>query len=312
MGKQRSRLGTMLCKWWILCNLKSLNHDLRTSVTQPIVRGLSQEWVGEVLWLAMLMTFALYKKPKSMTDIYLFNMAIADILFVLTLPFWAVNYAAEKWIFGDFICKITRGIYAINFNCGMLLLAFISMDRYIAIEQATKSFKLRARTLAYSRLICLVVWVLSILISSSTFIFKQICEHNAFFLCTGSKLFLLGMQLLFGFFIPLLFMVFCYAFIVKSLVKAQNSKRNKAICLLVLIVAVFLVCQVPYNMVLLVTAINMGKFNKLCDSEKQIAFAKYITEVLAFFHCCLNPVLYGFIGVKFRKSSPESPCSPVP
>nr|XP_032637424.1 C-C chemokine receptor type 6-like [Chelonoidis abingdonii] len=269
--------------------------------------------LGLVGNIFVVMTFALYKKPKSMTDIYLFNMAIADILFVLTLPFWAVNYAAEKWIFGDFICKITRGIYAINFNCGMLLLAFISMDRYIAIVQATKSFKLRARTLAYSRLICLTVWISSILISCSTFIFsqsyshsvnetEQICEHRSNTETKGTtlKLLLLGMQLLFGFFIPLLFMVFCYAFIVKSLVKAQNSKRNKAICLIVLIVIVFLVCQVPYNMVLLVTAINMGKLNKLCDSEKQIAFAKYITEVLAFFHCCLNPVLYAFIGVKFR------------
>ncbi|XP_065258289.1 C-C chemokine receptor type 6-like [Emys orbicularis] len=268
--------------------------------------------LGLVGNIFVVMTFALYKKTKSMTDIYLFNMAIADILFVLTLPFWAVNYAAEKWIFGDFICKITRGIYAINFNCGMLLLAFISMDRYIAIVQATKSFKLRARTLAYSRLICLVVWVLSILISSSTFIFSQsyshsvhetneICEHRSNTETKGTtlKLLLLGMQLLFGFFIPLLFMVFCYAFIVKTLVKAQNSKRNKAICLIVLIVIVFLVCQVPYNMVLLVTATNMGKLIKPCDSEKQIAFAKYITEALAFFHCCLNPVLHAF-GVKFR------------
>uniref|UniRef100_A0A8C3SBZ3 G-protein coupled receptors family 1 profile domain-containing protein n=1 Tax=Chelydra serpentina TaxID=8475 RepID=A0A8C3SBZ3_CHESE len=269
--------------------------------------------LGLVGNIFVVMTFALYKKPKSMTDIYLFNMAIADILFVLTLPFWAVNYAAEKWIFGDFICKITRGIYAINFNCGMLLLAFISMERYIAIVQATKSFKLQARTLAYSRLICLVVWVSSILISSSTFIFSQsyshsvneteeICEHRSNTETKGTtlKLLLLGLQLVFGFFIPLLFMVFCYVFIVKTLVKAQNSKRNKAICLIVLIVAVFLVCQVPYNMILFVTARNMGKLNKPCDSEKQIAFAKYITEALAFFHCCLNPVLYVFFGVKFR------------
>ncbi|KAM9156533.1 LOW QUALITY PROTEIN: C-C chemokine receptor type 6 [Pangshura tecta] len=267
--------------------------------------------LGLVGNIFVVMTFALYKKTKSMTDIYLFNMAIADILFVLTLPFWAVIYAAEKWLFGDVICKITRGIYASNFNCGMLLLAFISID-YIAIVQATKSFKLRARTLAYSTLICLTVWI-SILISSSTFIFSQsyshsvnetreICEHRSNTETKGTtlKLLLLGMQLLFGFFIPLLFMVFCYAFIVKSLVKAQNSKRNKAICPIVLIVIVFLVCQVPYNMVLLVTAKNMGKLNKPCDSEKQIAFAKYITEVLAFFHCCLNPVLYAFIGVKFR------------
>uniref|UniRef100_A0A8C8SW92 C-C motif chemokine receptor 6 n=1 Tax=Pelusios castaneus TaxID=367368 RepID=A0A8C8SW92_9SAUR len=269
--------------------------------------------LGLVGNIFVVMTFALYKKAKSMTDVYLFNMAIADILFVLTLPFWAVNYAAEKWIFGDFICKISRGIYAINFNCGMLLLAFISMDRYIAIVQATKSFKFRARTLGYSRLICLVVWVSSILISCSTFIFsesyshsinetRQICEHRSSKGTKGTmlKLLLLGMQLLFGFFIPLLFMVFCYTFIVKTLVQAQNSKRNKAIRVIVLIVVVFLVCQIPHNMVLLVTATNIGKLNKQCESEKQMAFAKYITEALAFLHCCLNPVLYAFIGVKFR------------
>ncbi|XP_067391995.1 C-C chemokine receptor type 6 [Emydura macquarii macquarii] len=269
--------------------------------------------LGLVGNIFVVMTFALYKKAKSMTDVYLFNMAIADILFVLTLPFWAVNYAADKWIFGDFICKIARGIYAINFNCGMLLLAFISMDRYIAIVQATKSFKFRARTLAYSRLICLVVWVSSILISSSTFIFsesyshsinktREICEHRSSTEMKGLtlKLLLVCMQLLFGFFIPLLFMVFCYAFIVKTLMQAQNSKRNKAIRVIVLIVAIFLVCQVPHNIVLLVTATTMGKLNKSCESEKQIAMAKYITEVLAFLHCCLNPVLYAFIGVKFR------------
>lgn len=247
-----------------------------------------------------------------MTDVYLFNMAIADILFVLTLPLWAVNYAAEKWIFGDFICKITRGIYAINFSCGMLLLAFISVDRYIAIVQATKSFKLRARTLAYSKIICLAVWVSSILISSSSFLYsesysltnetEEICDHRFDRMSESMMLksLLLCLQVGFGFFIPFLFMIFCYTFIVKSLKQAQNSKRNKAIRVIILIVAVFLVCQVPYNIVLLVTVINMGKLGRSCDNEKIMAYAKYITEAIAFLHCCVNPVLYAFIGVKFR------------
>ncbi|GAB0186982.1 centromere protein J-like [Grus japonensis] len=86
--------------------------------------------IGLVGNIFVVMTFTLYERTKSMTDVYLLNMAIADILFVLTLPLWAVNYAADKWIFGDFICKMTRGIYAINFSCGMLLLAFISVDRF--------------------------------------------------------------------------------------------------------------------------------------------------------------------------------------
>lgn len=268
--------------------------------------------VGLVGNIFVVMTFALYERTKSMTDVYLFNMAIADILFVLTLPLWAVNYAADKWIFGNFICKMAKGIYAINFSCGMLLLAFISVDRYIAIVQATKSFKLRARTLAYSKLICLAVWASAILISSSSFLYSesysfatnetQICDHR-FDKTSDSivlKSLLLCLQVGFGFFIPFVFMIFCYAFIVKSLQQAQNSKRNKAINVIVLIVVVFLVCQVPYNTVLLMAVANMGKAEKSCDSDNVMAYAKYTTETIAFLHCCLNPVLYAFIGVKFR------------
>lgn len=243
-----------------------------------------------------------------MTDMFLCNIAIVDILFVFTLPFRAVGYALDDWIFGDFICKINRGIYAINFNCGMLLLACISVDRYIAIVQATKLFKLRTRTLAYSKVICLAIWGSSVLISSFTFIFSQsyivsfnvtkhVCEHKS---DIETKLLILYLQLLFGFFIPLLVMTFCYTFIVKTLVKAQNSKRNKAIRVVALIVIVFLICQLPYNVVLILNASSMGTLGKDCQSEKKTDYAKHFTETLAFLHCCMNPVLYAFIGVKFR------------
>ncbi|XP_032264164.1 C-C chemokine receptor type 6 [Phoca vitulina] len=263
--------------------------------------------LGNILVVA---TFAFYKKTKSMTDVYLLNMAIADILFVLTLPFWAVSHATGEWIFSNAICKLMKGIYAVNFNCGMLLLACISMDRYIAIVQATKSFRLRSRTLAHRRRICLVVWVLSVLISSWTFVFNQkysvqgsdVCEpryHEASNPIKW-KLLMLGLQLFFGFFIPLVFMIFCYTFIVKTLVQAQNSKRHKAIRVIIAVVLVFLACQIPHNMVLLVTAVQLGRMNRSCHGQKLLGYSTNVTEVLAFLHCCLNPVLYAFIGQKFR------------
>lgn len=121
----------------------------------------------------VVMTFAFYKKARSMTDVYLLNMAITDILFVLTLPFWAVTHATDTWIFGNAMCKLMKGMYAVNFNCGMLLLACISLDRYIAIVQATKSFRVRSRTLTHSKVICLTVWLVSIVISSPTFFFNK-------------------------------------------------------------------------------------------------------------------------------------------
>ncbi|KAM9005406.1 C-C chemokine receptor type 6 [Sarcophilus harrisii] len=262
--------------------------------------------LGNIL---VVITFAFYKKAKSMTDVYLFNMAIADILFVLTLPFWAVNHATDSWKFSNIMCKLTTSIYAINFNCGMLLLTCISLDRYIAIVQATKCFRLRTRTLAYKKMICLMVWLFSIIISSSTFIINQkytiqgreVCEakYHVTSKAVKWKILTLSLQLLFGFFIPLMFMIFCYMFIVKTLVQANNSKRHKAIRVIIVVVLVFLVCQVPHNMVLLVVANNTGR-QRSCSDEKLIAYTRSVTEVLAFLHCCLNPVLYAFIGQKFR------------
>ncbi|KAL4699658.1 hypothetical protein H8957_016438, partial [Semnopithecus entellus] len=291
----------------LLCSLKEVRQFARLFV--PIAYSLICVFglLGNIL---VVITFAFYKKARSMTDVYLLNMAIADILFVLTLPFWAVSHATGAWVFSNAMCKLMKGIYAINFNCGMLLLTCISMDRYIAIVQATKSFRLRYRTLLRSKVICLIVWGVSVIISSSTFIFNQKYNIQGSDVCEPKyqtvsepirwKLLMLGLELLFGFFIPLMFMIFCYMFIVKTLVQAQNSKRHKAIRVIIAVVLVFLACQIPHNMVLLVTAANLGNMNRSCQNEKRLGYTRTVTEVLAFLHCCLNPVLYAFIGQKFR------------
>lgn len=267
--------------------------------------------LGNVL---VVVTFALYKKAKSMTDVYLLNMAVADILSVLTLPFLAATHATGQWLFSNAVCKLVRGIHSVNFYCGMLLLACVSLDRYVAIVQATKSFRLRARTLAHRRGICLAVWAASVLISVATFVFYQtysmhsqppesrVCEPRFLGLSEPLhwKLLMLGLQLLFGFFVPLVFMVFCYLLIIRTLLQAQNAKRHRAIRVVLAVVLVFLVCQVPHNLVLLVTAAKLGSLGRSCHGEKLLGYARQCTEALAFLRCCLNPVLYAFIGQKFR------------
>uniref|UniRef100_A0A8C6I4A7 C-C motif chemokine receptor 6 n=1 Tax=Mus spicilegus TaxID=10103 RepID=A0A8C6I4A7_MUSSI len=289
------------------CSLEEVRNF--TKVFVPIAYSLICVFglLGNIM---VVMTFAFYKKARSMTDVYLLNMAITDILFVLTLPFWAVTHATNTWVFSDALCKLMKGTYAVNFNCGMLLLACISMDRYIAIVQATKSFRVRSRTLTHSKVICVAVWFISIIISSPTFIFNKKYELQDRDVCEPRyrsvsepitwKLLGMGLELFFGFFTPLLFMVFCYLFIIKTLVQAQNSKRHRAIRVVIAVVLVFLACQIPHNMVLLVTAVNTGKVGRSCSTEKVLAYTRNVAEVLAFLHCCLNPVLYAFIGQKFR------------
>ncbi|KAJ7985627.1 hypothetical protein DPEC_G00354030 [Dallia pectoralis] len=56
-----------------------------------------------VLWVLLLGV-----RLRSMTDVCLLNLALADMLLVCTLPFLA-HHARDQWVFGDFICKLVLG-----------------------------------------------------------------------------------------------------------------------------------------------------------------------------------------------------------
>ncbi|XP_066568333.1 C-C chemokine receptor type 6a [Amia ocellicauda] len=267
--------------------------------------------LGNVL---VIVTYAFYKKPKSMTDIYLLNVAIADILFVVALPLIIYN-EQYQWHMGGWSCKLLRGIYSINLYSGMLLLACISSDRYIAIVQARRSFRLRSTTLVYSHIICLAVWLFAVVVSAPTFIYSNmyqintvsnqietVCE-NRFTDNNTARLFktlIPSTQITVGFFIPLLIMVFCYSSIICTLLRAKNFQRHKAVRVVMAVVVVFIVCHLPYNITLLVYTVVKFDTNRQCQSEQMYTSIISITQCLAYFHCCLNPFLYAFIGVKFR------------
>ncbi|XP_028997742.1 C-C chemokine receptor type 6a [Betta splendens] len=287
----------------------------------------------------VIVTYACYKRTKSMTDIYLLNVAVADLLFVVTLPFIVYN-ELWSWSMGPVACKLLRGSYSVNLYSGMLLLACISTDRYIAIVQARRSFRLRS--LFYSRLTCAVVWVCAVLLSFPTFYFyhwyepshsreafmwnpvtpdaldynstygwapegdgaqppQYVCEFR--FADNGTawrtKVAVPSTQLAVGFFLPLFVMIFCYTAVIVTLLRAKNFQRHKAVRVVLAVVAVFIVCHLPYNITLFYD--TLGMFDQhTCEESDALQTVKTLTQTVAYLHCCLNPVLYAFIGVKFR------------
>nr|XP_020480313.1 C-C chemokine receptor type 6-like [Monopterus albus]QBP14649.1 C-C chemokine receptor type 6 [Monopterus albus] len=306
-------------------------------------------FMGNIL---VIITYAFYKRTKSMTDVYLLNVAIADLLFVAALPLIVYN-ELSSWSMGPVACKLLRGSYSVNLYSGMLLLACISTDRYIAIVQARRSFRLRS--LPYSRFICAVVWACAILLSIPTFYFYNwyepshnkdvymIPEHgdnlneNDYFsmdfregtgltynmtneeeeessttpqyvcefrfaddnMAWRTKVAIPSTQLAIGFFLPLFVMVFCYTAIIITLLRARNFQRHKAVRVVLAVVVVFIICHLPYNITLLYDTITMFQ-QSICEASDTLQTAKTVTQTIAYLHCCLNPVLYAFVGVKFR------------
>ncbi|XP_060039490.1 C-X-C chemokine receptor type 3 isoform X2 [Erinaceus europaeus] len=245
------------------------------------------------------------KAALSSTDTFLLHLAVADMLLVLTLPLWAVD-AAVQWVFGSGLCKVAGALFNINFYAGALLLACISFDRYLSIVHATQLY--RRRPQARVTLTCVTVWGLCLLFALPDFIFLA-ANHDERLSATHCQYSIQqvghtarALQLVAGFLLPLLVMAYCYARILAVLLLSRGQRRLRAIRVVVVVVVAFTICWTPYHLVVLVdTLMNMGALARNCSQENHVDVAKSITSGLGYMHCCLNPLLYAFVGVKFRE-----------
>ncbi|XP_020858468.2 LOW QUALITY PROTEIN: C-X-C chemokine receptor type 1-like [Phascolarctos cinereus] len=261
---------------------------------------------------SLVMLVILYNRlSRSVTDIYLLNLAIADLLFALSLPLWAAS-KVKGWIFGTLLCKFVSLLKEINFYSGILLLASISIDRYLAIVHATSALTQKRH---WVKFICMGIWVLSLLLSMPILFFREAvkAQHDGF-VCYENfgnntekwRLVLRILPQFFGFVLPLFVMLFCYSFTLRTLSVAHMGQKHRAMRVIFAVVLVFLVCWLPYNLVLITdTLMRTNMVQDTCPRREAIEQAMDITEVLlppGFLHSCLNPIIYVFIGQKFRYS----------
>ncbi|XP_060104884.1 C-C chemokine receptor type 1-like [Heteronotia binoei] len=244
----------------------------------------------------------LFKKLKSMTDIYLLNLAISDLLFIVSLPFWAYAVGNE-WVFGNTMCKILSAAYDTGFYSGSFFIILLTIDRYLAIVHAV--FAMKARTAVYGMLSSGFTWVLALFASVPTLMFSTVQKRKEGWRCSllmqeksALKELLVFMRFILGLVIPWLIMVFCYVQILMILMKNRNDKKLKAVRLIFVIMVVYFIFWVPYNVTLLLVT-----YQQPCtrDCYDHVGLAIQVTETIAMTHCCINPVIYAFVGEKFRK-----------
>ncbi|TWW56143.1 Nociceptin receptor [Takifugu flavidus] len=84
-----------------------------------------------------------YTKMKTATNIYIFNLALADSLFLATLPFQGTDVFLGFWPFGNILCKAVVSIDYYNMFTSTFTLTVMSMDRYIAVCHPVKALDMR-------------------------------------------------------------------------------------------------------------------------------------------------------------------------
>ncbi|KAE8604293.1 hypothetical protein XENTR_v10014660 [Xenopus tropicalis] len=254
-----------------------------------------------------------YMKMKTVASIFLMNLALSDLCFVITLPLWAAYTAMHyHWPFGDFLCKLASTAITLNLYTTVFLLTCLSIDRYTAIVHPMKS-RIR-RTVMVARLTCVGIWVVAFLASLPSIIYRQIYIFPgtnqtvcALVYQSGQIYFTIGMSLvknIVGFFIPFLIILTSYTLIGKTLkevCRAQRARNDDIFKMIVAVVLLFFFCWIPHQVFTFLDVLIQMDVIQNCKIYDIVDTGMPITICIAYFNSCLNPFLYGFFGKNFRK-----------
>ncbi|XP_061089139.1 delta-type opioid receptor-like [Conger conger] len=265
--------------------------------------------IGNVLVMYVIIR---YTKMKTATNIYIFNLALADALATSTLPFQSVNYLMGTWPFGDVLCKMVMSIDYYNMFTSIFTLTTMSVDRYIAVCHPIKA--LDFRTPHNAKIINVCNWILSSAISLPVMIMATIAiDYNASGSIECTLIFphpswywenlLKICVFIFAFIIPVLIITVCYGLMILRLKRSRmlsGSKQkdrnlHRITRMVLVVVAVFIICWTPIHIYVIINAL----VNVPGSLLKSVTW--HFCIALGYTNSCLNPVLYAFLDENFKR-----------
>ncbi|XP_078232305.1 somatostatin receptor type 3 [Pogona vitticeps] len=246
---------------------------------------------------------------ESVTNVYIFNLALADELFMLGLPFLAAQNALSYWPFGSFMCRLVMAVDAINQFTSIFCLTVMSVDRYLAVVHPGKSSKWRTARVA--KAVSATVWVLSSVVVMPVVVFSEVpqgmntCHIKWPEPAAVWKAGFIIYTAVLGFFGPLLIICLCYLLIVIKVrssgrkVQAVTAKRKhserRVTRMVVAVVAVFVLCWLPFYVLNIINVIWT------LPEEPSLFGVYFLVVVLPYANSCANPIIYGFLSYRFKQ-----------
>ncbi|XP_053309901.1 neuropeptides B/W receptor type 2 [Spea bombifrons] len=290
------------------------NHELSTDfyIILPVIYSVICV-VGLTGNTAVIYVILKAPKMKTVTNLFILNLAIADDLFTLVLPINIAEILLHYWPFGVVLCKIILSIDLYNIFSSIFFLTVMSIDRYLVVLATVRSKRMPYRTYRAAKIVSLLVWILVIVIVLPFTVFAGVYMDDLEFKSCGlnfpkpektwfkaSRIY----TLMLGFAIPvsticILYMVMLYKLRhmrLNSNAKALDKAKKKVTIMVFVVLAVCLFCWTPFHLATIVSLTT-----DLQETSLVIGISYFITS-LSYANSCLNPFLYAFLDDSFRKS----------
>ncbi|GCB65227.1 neuropeptides B/W receptor type 2b [Scyliorhinus torazame] len=259
--------------------------------------------------------YVILKAPnmKTVTNMFILNLAIADDLFTLVLPINIADHLLYYWPFGEVMCKLILSIDHYNIFSSVYFLTVMSIDRYLVVLATVRSKKLPHRTYRAAKIVSLCVWVLVTIIVLPFTIFAEVYtdpldrKSCALIFPKPERAWLKVSRiytLILGFAIPVTTICVLYTLMVYRLrhmqlnsnAKALDKAKKKVTLMVFIVLAVCLFCWAPFHLATIVSLTADVR-----ETPLVIGIAYFITS-LSYANSCLNPFLYAFLDDSFQKS----------
>ncbi|XP_068079972.1 trace amine-associated receptor 13c-like [Danio rerio] len=264
---------------------------------------------GLFLNLLVIISISHYKNLHTPTNMIILSLAVADMLMgLIVMPVDAIKLIETCWYFGESLCDVFIIIMGLLLSTSLGNLVLIAVDRYVAVcHPLVYPLKI---TMTKMLIIVSCCWLFSsaynITIVKSTSQRKDGCYSE----CNATLTYeWRAIDLIFSFLLPCTIIITLHLrifYVVHQQVKVINSQmkrgksvmessvkrksESKAALTLGIIVAIHLLCWIPYYILTLTDNIAIPPTVLYC-----LIWVLYINS-------CLNPILYAFFYPWFRKS----------
>lgn len=258
--------------------------------------------------LLVMWTIVQHVKLRSFTVVLIFHLAVADLLVVITLPFWIYSLA-QSWIFGPVACKAVVYVVCSCMYSSVFLLTAMSVERYVAIRYPF-SLMSQKRTVILVKLLA-GIWVLGFLFAIPSIITYHVDMMDGIPQCLfrtysslSQEVVCLLLETVVNFVIPFLVLGICYCQVASHLHQMNLQQKCKSSTVIICIVVAFVICWFPYHLTNIIHLFNNPDVKE--PDESIYHMFSLISGALAFINSSLNPVLYTFVARRFQGSLMKS------
>ncbi|KAJ8404242.1 hypothetical protein AAFF_G00340150 [Aldrovandia affinis] len=265
--------------------------------------------VGNCIVIYTIVKKTKFRAQQSVPDIFIFNLSIVDLLFLLGMPFLIHQLVGNgSWHFGATMCTLITALDSNSQIVSTYILTVMTLDRYLATVHPMRFNHVRTPCAA-GVTICLV-WLLSLVTIIPVWMYAGLMPLKdgsvgcALLLpnpSTNTYWFTLY-QFVLAFAFPLV--VICGAFfrILQNMVttvgplplRSQRVRTRKVTRMAVAICLAFFICWAPYYVLQLA---HLG----VQQPSFAFLYAYNIAISMGYANSCINPFLYIMLSETFKR-----------